>query len=421
MKFDSLWLQIASGGVFLCLIAALGILYLPPWWAVLLMVFSWLASYFIVFRLGSYRGYLKRESSAARQISVLEGEFISILVEIYKAFPVFYRQLETVIKETDDAALQLGSSFTGIARQTHEQAERAREVFSALDGRAGGQGNLMLESEQALHKVLNDLEESVFLVRSTTESLEVIVHDLQSVRNIVGEIDTIAKNIRLLSLNASIEAARAGEHGKGFAVVADEVRRLADTSHSAAFKIRDSVNHISGDIEEVFRKINSSSTEIANYINNATGAVNDTMKKLGHIMDRANEKMQLIGQDTENLAQDIGNVVFSLQFQDITRQKMEHVIGPLKQFNERLSTLFNEVKGIKDMISVEESKSIEWLSKIYTMESERITLSEALKPAASSSPPTSTPGSGVLQQPVSKSPVDKQQSGGEFGSNVELF
>lgn len=71
MKFDSLWVQIASGGLILCLIAALGILYLPPWWAVLLMIFSWLASYFIVFRLGSYRGYLNHESSVSRQISIL--------------------------------------------------------------------------------------------------------------------------------------------------------------------------------------------------------------------------------------------------------------------------------------------------------------------------------------------------------------
>ncbi len=43
-------------------------------------------------------------------------------------------------------------------------------------------------------------------------------------------VEQIAKDINLLSLNASIEAARAGEAGKGFAVVAENIRRLSDES-----------------------------------------------------------------------------------------------------------------------------------------------------------------------------------------------
>jgi len=71
-----------------------------------------------------------------------------------------------------------------------------------------------------------------------------IVKDVTHVEEVIGLYDTltkdinkIASNIHMISLNASIEAARAGEAGRGFAVVADAIRTLAGETQEATSKV----------------------------------------------------------------------------------------------------------------------------------------------------------------------------------------
>lgn len=65
-------------------------------------------------------------------------------------------------------------------------------------------------------------------------SLEMSVQ-FNALNDVVTVIDDIARQIKLLSLNASIEAEHAGASGKGFGVVAQEINKLAkDTTESVA-------------------------------------------------------------------------------------------------------------------------------------------------------------------------------------------
>ena len=74
-----------------------------------------------------------------------------------------------------------------------------------------------------------------------TKTIQQVKDYSSSITNLVGLVNGIAEQTKLLALNASIEAARAGDAGKGFAVVAQEVRNLAEQSTKATEEISHSV------------------------------------------------------------------------------------------------------------------------------------------------------------------------------------
>jgi methyl-accepting chemotaxis protein len=94
---------------------------------------------------------------------------------------------------------------------------------------------------------LGTLAQDVHASAAAIETLDGASHEIRSFVTLVRKL---ARQSKLLALNAAMEAARAGEHGEGFAVVASEVRRLATMSSDAAERTEEIVNGVLSGIEQ---------------------------------------------------------------------------------------------------------------------------------------------------------------------------
>jgi methyl-accepting chemotaxis protein len=133
---------------------------------------------------------------------------------------------------------------------------------------------------------LTSLRESVSALDSLSSDVGDNAGELAALGEASGEIRSfvllvrkMARQSKLLALNAAMEAARAGEHGSGFAVVAGEVRRLARSSNEAADRTDQLVADVLERVERVRQK-SLRAVDAAHHARQATGKSVTTLEAL---------------------------------------------------------------------------------------------------------------------------------------------
>lgn len=335
-----------------------------------------------------------------------------ISTENSKLIPVLTKQLQEVVKETEAAALGIIERFQDIAARAQGQAEMALiEVSGAghkVSSNASGKG--IEEILKATGVAMEGMAERMVTASKSSlkaaNEMDDVAESAKAISEILEEVEFIADQTNLLALNAAIEAAHAGEHGRGFSVVAEEVRKLSGRSSVASENIKKLVKNIHNRIDLASRSIKNLAEvdikEAGKAKDDAQVMVSDTMK--AH--DSLKNAVLALVESSRRIGDDIGGIVMSLQFQDITRQRIEHVIEPLQKLHGEMEGFRNETLKISGNLEKGGFGGLTELENKYTMESEREVLSQL-----------GVRSSGLNSKP--KTQYLKLNS--ELGENVTLF
>lgn len=189
-----------------------------------------------------------------------EDAYIGDFNQLLAAIRTMNHNVSATLREVNDAAEHVNAGADNLAEAAQELAEGATDQAASVqemlatmntlsDGLKGTVNSVNGAYQQAL-KCAEDAQISREEMGNMVASMNRISETSKKIENIISEIEDIASQTNLLSLNASIEAARAGEAGRGFAVVADQIRNLADQSAKSAVGTRELVANTLFEIEE---------------------------------------------------------------------------------------------------------------------------------------------------------------------------
>jgi methyl-accepting chemotaxis protein len=210
--------------------------------------------------------------------------------------------LATSAAQQAAAVAETASTVEEMEKAGRSVAENARQIVDAADKttEASIRGRQAVDTtSEIILKIKNDSQD-------ISGKSKTLLANVEEIGNIIGSVNAIAEQSKILAVNASIEAAKAGEYGAGFAVVAQEVKDLAQQSKEATEQITKTLTGIRHAIEGMVGMAAAAerrTDEGVKMVANAGAIVNDLSEAIRENSEFANVIFSAITQQTLGLTQ----------------------------------------------------------------------------------------------------------------------
>ncbi|GIE93462.1 methyl-accepting chemotaxis protein [Paractinoplanes rishiriensis] len=243
---------------------------------------------------------------------------------------------EVVDAHLTDVIEQTGEAAESIVQQLIKVDALAEVMSGDVASLAGTLGRTQTElgrvtgaNDQLVDRLIR-----YFLYRD--EQIHRLVEEMRGLKQHVKQIEEVSRATNILALNAMIEAVRAGDAGEGFSVVADEVRKLADRSRRAATDIGSNIADLTTRLDAAlsddsqFDKDNGQAeptidTAMTRRLAGVANAQREMSEMVSGILQDTMQAARQVEASSAALTSETTGAVGHVQFQDISRQMLEHV------------------------------------------------------------------------------------------------
>ena len=299
-----------------------------------------------------------------------------------------------------EAIDRLISSFQQMSVQVQRQQQLGLQVVGggSEDGVVDDFHAFAIEISNTLRQFIESVVENSHLAMTLGEMSDRISTQTSEVRDMLGEIEGVAKQTNLLVLNTAIEAAQTNTAGQDFALVADEVRDLSERTNHFSKQIRGSLSNMQVTIAATEQAIIQAADKEMMFALTLKANVEQAMNDIEAMGRRTGDTVGELSGIAMQVESAVSEAIVSLQFQDMLTQLLGHVSRRLDVLDEAIGDEQRLAAVLRDT-----SDPASTLRALGAIREHVDLLAEKMS---------------TLQQRVSKNPVS--QSGFASGG-IELF
>ena len=339
----------------LCVAAVLipwlwGVWAMPPWVALVSLVFSAISVFLIFWMIKSQTEGLRARQATpqnvARQHTAAAPEAVSAQRAMLSqwlgssqaasgSLQQARAMLDEVTEQSEAAATSIGKSFRVVMNKTGQQMDDALRLLKSNSDAAGGSTWLSLpDFIRAYEKQLDTVTDRMMDFSKASEEMsrhqEVVREHSLAIDEMLDELRNMAARVRKLALDSTVAANRdSTTDTRWFIEIADRIRETSTSAHELTRRMRDGLEKIREVMGRTYEELSKSSDSVRLAAVQAKVDVSQlniaTMEKAREVTGTL-EKITTLGQEVR---QDINQIIVAMQYQDITQQKLEHVKSPL--------------------------------------------------------------------------------------------
>ena len=265
-----------------------------------------------------------------------------------KKLEMLSESVEEVIRLTESAVNEISRNFRVVVAKAHEQTEAAMALLQT-DSKSGvlslpefikAYDSQLVNVTAHMKSFSTAADEMASHQKRVTEHAQVMETTIDGLRNMASQISRIA-------LDSSVAMTSQTLSPRDFVEMTDRIRAISGEAHELTRKTRQGLDAIGDEV----RTGNKRTTQVAEAARRAVetaraeiDTLNEATIEQTHQIEKA---LKRVNDLSVEIQKDINQIIVAMQFQDITRQKLERVHKPaLGSAAESLALLSHETKAL---------------------------------------------------------------------------
>ncbi len=244
--------------------------------------------------------------------------------------------LDSISAISEQQFSKISSNLQIYYSKSKEVSEKGSEIVLLL---SGDQYNYNIEN---LQKTYGNIFDSIDSSQKKFETSEAFFNEILKSINVVAEdvlgFKRLVKYLHIQGISTKIESSRLGSDDKGFNNLAENVENLSIVISDKSNKFRVETESLTNLIKNVqYEDINIKRTQQENsktILNNAKASLDLLIDK----NQQSSVKYEIIYSNFQEIQGNIGALVTSVQFHDITRQQFQHVHSTFENLIKKISS-----------------------------------------------------------------------------------